>query len=107
TTRVIILTSMDGQAVLARAIEAGAVAFVRKAEPLEQVIAAIRSVAAGETFFSASVLSKLIETIRRPKGVVGADLTPREMEVLQLLGNGLSTAAIAEELIVSHHTARN
>jgi DNA-binding NarL/FixJ family response regulator len=106
-TRVIILTAMDGQAVLSRAVEAGAAAFVRKSEPLDEIISAIRAVASGETYFSSDVLGSLVETLRHPLEIVGSTLTPREHEVLQLLADGCSTPEIVERLTISAHTARN
>jgi DNA-binding NarL/FixJ family response regulator len=106
-TRVLILTAMDGEAVLSRAIASGAVAFIRKTEHLDEIIKAVRAVGAGETYFSSDVLSSLVNTIRRPKETAGSDLTPRELEVLDLLAKGHSTASIIDELVISPHTARN
>lgn len=105
--QVIVLSAMTGIEVIARAVEAGAAGFVTKSEPLESLISAILRVDAGEALFSVETLSAVASHLRRAHRRVGADLTPRELEVLQLVAAGVSTDGIAERLVVSIHTVRN
>ncbi|TMK19984.1 MAG: response regulator transcription factor, partial [Actinobacteria bacterium] len=90
-TQVVMVTSFDDESVLVRAIEAGASGFITKHKAIQEVSSAVRAAKAGEAF---------------PRGL-GADLTPRESEVLKMLAEGVSNQKIAEKLVVSMHTVRN
>jgi DNA-binding NarL/FixJ family response regulator len=70
------------------------------------VVDAVRRVHAGEPVFSATDLSRLVRQLRGDGGI-GADLTGREREVLQLLAQGATTEALADRLYISKHTARS
>jgi DNA-binding NarL/FixJ family response regulator len=107
TAQVVVLTAADEPSVLARAIEAGAVGFVHKSEPIEHVVRATRAVHAGDAWFKAGVLASVLDRMRHPAGGLGDNLTDREREVLGLLAEGLSTQAMAESLYLSTHTVRN
>jgi DNA-binding NarL/FixJ family response regulator len=110
--RVLVLTTFDLDEYVYEALRAGASGFLLKDAPEEQLLAAIRVVAAGGALFAPSVTRRLIEEFSRrlpanrqlPAGL--AELTPREVEVLKLLARGLSNAELAHTLYLSEHTAR-
>lgn len=103
---VVVLTAAVADDVLVQAIEAGAAGFVSKTRGLADVTAAVRAAAAGEAVISPEMLSRLLPKLTRTSGPEPC-LTRREQEVLNMLGQGLSNAAIADELMVSVNTVRN
>lgn len=103
---VVVLTAAVADDVLVQAIEAGAAGFVSKTRGLADVTAAVRAAAAGEAVISPEMLSRLLPKLSRASGPEPC-LTRREQEVLNMLGQGLSNAAIAERLTVSVNTVRN
>jgi DNA-binding NarL/FixJ family response regulator len=106
-TRVIVLTASMDEDVLAAAVQAGCAGFVLKASPFEELLAAIRTVAAGDVHIPPGLLARLLPRLRQRGPSIGADLTPRELEVLGLLAEGLTNAKIAHRLTISSLTARN
>ena len=106
-TQVVMVTSALSDAVLIPALEAGCSGFLTKDRPVDEVLAAIRAVHAGESMISPDMLVRLLPRLRPMKKGVGEELTPRELEVLQLLAEGLSTQAIANQLVLSSKTVRN
>lgn len=105
--KVVLVTAVSDQSVLVSAIEAGASGFVPKTRAVQEVVSAIRAAHAGEALVSPSMLAGLLHRMRRDYKGVGADLTPREIEVLRLMTMGRSNRAIADEMVISLHTVRN
>jgi two-component system response regulator DevR len=111
-TRVIMFTSHSEREAVLDSVLAGASGFLTKNVGPSQVIDAIKSVARGESLLDPSVtgavLSRLEElTKRSAKPSSDGDLTARELDVLKLIGEGLTNKEIAERLVVSPFTARN
>jgi DNA-binding NarL/FixJ family response regulator len=113
--KVIILTTFDDDEYVFEGLRAGAVGYLLKDVPSEQLAEAIRAAARGEAFIHPSVTRKVVaeltrlterERIRREQPLV-EPLSPREMEVLALLAEGLSNQEIAERLTIAHGTAKN
>ena len=101
---VLVLTTYDTDADILRALEAGARGYLLKDAPPEELFAGIRATARGETVLSPSVAA----TVVRRAGVGGRDaVTPREVEVLELLSRGLGNKEMARELFVSEATVKS
>jgi DNA-binding NarL/FixJ family response regulator len=99
----VVLTMYAGDEQLFAALEAGASAFVAKDAPADDVVAAARhSLVAPRSFTAAN----LADAMRRRMEPRGPQLSPRELEVLGLLAEGLGVAAIARKLYVSESTAK-
>jgi DNA-binding NarL/FixJ family response regulator len=107
TTNVVMLTASSTTSIVLDALDAGACGFVSKEAPIEDLIAAVRAAALGEAHFSVGVLERIVGSRRTGESAAGADLSAREVEVLQLVADGLSTQEIADRLFLSHHTVRN
>ena len=79
--------------------------FVDKSQPFEDLVAAVRAARSGRTVIPPDKLGTVLPLLRRVRP--GGDLTKRELEVLHLMSDGLSNAAIAERLTLSVNTVRN
>ncbi len=109
--RVLILTTFDLDEYVYEALRAGAGGFLLKDAGREELIHAVRVVAAGEALLSPSITRRLIaDYAGRPPArdhpVALSDLTPRELEVLRLIARGLSNADIARMLVVGDATVK-
>jgi len=104
-TRVLVFTGWPDESSFLEAMGAGAAGFLDKAAPFEDFIDAIRRVAAGEVVVAPRFLPAL--TRRATSQRDAQALSRRELEVLQLLSEGKSTAEVAEQLILSVNTVRN
>jgi putative two-component system response regulator len=105
--KVIMLTVRDDEQALVRALAAGCSGFVRKEAPVEQLLAAIVAVNEGETITPQVELAPLFPQLRPTRRGLGADLTPREMDVLGLMASGLVNKEIAQQLGLRLNTVRN
>ncbi len=110
--RVVMLTTFDLDEYVFAAFRAGASGFLLKDAPRQDIVAAVRAAAAGDALVAPSVTRRLIEhfaadeaTPRRPAPELG-ELTPRELEVLTLIGRGLNNAELAERLVLSEKTVK-
>lgn len=109
--RVVVLTSETSSGVAARAAIAGASGFLLKTSPIADVLAAVRTAGEGGMLVDPSTLAAVLQGVRaspgpQPRRAAPIGLTPRELEVLRLLGQGLDTRAIAKRLGISLHTCR-
>jgi two-component system response regulator DevR len=104
---IVVLTASAADHVLMSAIQNGASGFLSKTRSLDEVTAAVRAAAAGESVISPELLARLLPRFGRGKVHSADELTDREREVLALVAEGLPNAVIAERLVVSVHTVRN
>jgi DNA-binding NarL/FixJ family response regulator len=108
--RILILTTFDLDEYVYEALSAGASGFVLKDDPPEQLIAAIRTVAAGDALLSPAITKRVIRQFVRksrpapPKEL--DELTTREHEIFGLIAKGLSNAEIASELYITDATVK-
>lgn len=98
--RVLMLTTFDGDADIHRALQAGAQGYVLKGSTGENLIPALRALAAGQRWIPKEVANRLAS--RRSF----EELTPREVEVLRELAKGLANKEIADVLNISEHTTK-
>jgi DNA-binding NarL/FixJ family response regulator len=108
--RVLMLTTFDLDEYVYRALRAGAAGFLLKNVPPEELIAAVRAIAAGDALLAPEITRKLIEHYVRSPQVVDAprlhELSKREREVLHLIARGLSNTEIAAALFVTAGTVK-
>ncbi len=114
-SKVLILTTFDSDEYVYEALRAGASGFLLKDAPAEQLIGAIRAVAAGDALIDPAVTRRLIGAFTRalrpaaqPDRIPSrlSVLTPREIDVLRLVAAGLSNREIAERLVVEDSTIK-
>jgi DNA-binding NarL/FixJ family response regulator len=110
--KVVVLTTFELDEYVFEALRAGAAGFLLKAAEPQEIVRAVRVVAAGDSLLSPSVTRRVVETFvrsvapRSPAASGLAELTDREREIVALAGTGLSNAEIAERLVISPATAR-
>ncbi len=110
--RVVMLTTFDLDEYVFAAFRAGASGFLLKDAPRADIVAAIRAAAAGDALVAPSVTRRLIEHFANAGGTPPArpqaldELTPRELEVLELIGRGLNNGELAERLVLSEKTVK-
>ena len=110
-TRVLILTTFDADEYVYEALRAGASGFLLKDAPADQLVTAVRSLAAGDALIDPVITRRLISRFAlaaRPAGVPDelSQLTPRELEVLRLVARGLANIEIAQERVVEENTVK-
>ena len=112
SSRVLMLTTFDSDEYVYAALRAGASGFLLKDAPSEQLVAAVRSVAAGDALIDPSITRRLIEQfvlasrVRATQTSQLEALTARETDVLRLVAQGLSNAEIARRLVVEESTVK-
>jgi DNA-binding NarL/FixJ family response regulator len=107
---ILMLTTFDLNEYVYEALRAGASGFLLKDVAPEQLIAAVRVVAAGDALIAPAITKRLIQQFARAAPRIPppalSELTPREVEVLILLARGLSNSEVADELVVSQATVK-
>ncbi|MFD3543877.1 response regulator [Streptomyces sp. NPDC058662] len=101
--RVLVLTTYDTDADILAAVEAGASGYLLKDAPPEELAAAVRTAAAGQSALAPAVALRLMDRMRTPAEA----LTKRELEVLQLVADGLSNQQISRKLFLSQATVKS
>ncbi|OLT40141.1 DNA-binding response regulator [Serinicoccus sp. CNJ-927] len=100
---VLVLTNYDTDSDILGAVEAGASGYLLKDAPLEELIAAIRAAAAGETALAPAIAGRLLARMRSPQ----PNLSARETEVLRLVADGATNNDIAARLHISDATVKS
>lgn len=101
--RVIVLTTYESDSAILTAIEAGASGYLLKAAPSGEILAGIRSVAAGEVALAPSIAAMIVKRMKAP---APPSLSARETQVLALVAQGKSNPAIAKELFLGEATVK-
>jgi two-component system NarL family response regulator len=98
--RVVVLTTYDADEDIARALEAGAKAYILKDISADALVSCIRAVLAGRTYLAPAAAAKLAERVTQ------VQLTPRELTALRLIADGQSNKEIAQTLSISERTVK-
>ena len=115
SAHVIILTTFDYEDYVFEAIKAGAMGYLLKDVPADELVATIRQVYAGEPSIQPKIANKLLIEYGRKgrpqtspsRSIEQEELSPREIEILRLLAEGASNRKIAEELVLAEGTVKN
>jgi DNA-binding NarL/FixJ family response regulator len=103
TTRVLVLTTFASEADAVRALDAGAMGYLLKDAPPDEIVAALRDVAAGKPAFAPAVANVVL---RRLRSAPAETLTARELEILTRVADGLSNKEVAKALRISEATVK-
>ena len=111
TARIVMLTAVQDDETLLESIQAGADGYLTKDRAVADVVAAVRSARAGETLLPRSVIVGIAQRVagardRQPERLPMDPLTPRELDVMRGLADGLSTPDICDRLVISRNTLR-
>lgn len=107
SARVMIFSNLPESFFANEAIQSGAKAYIRKTSTIEELLLAIRSVAAGKTYLSVDIAEKLALKNVADEQEPSTILTPREFEIFRLLAEGMEVEFIAKELKISLKTMAN
>lgn len=112
STRVVVLTVLSDEQDVERAVQAGACGFLAKETPIDEVVSAVRAAALGASWLSPRAADVVLGRVRRADLEKAPDpeieaLSPRELDVLQLIARGMENAEIAGTLNISPRTAKN
>ena len=105
TCPVILLSGIDDKRFVTEALKVGVRGFVQKSQGCDDLVHAIEEVREGRLYVSPGASQAIVDACATPTSKNGTDLTPRERQVLQLVGEGKSTKQIAEVLRISVKTA--
>lgn len=104
-TPILALSSNKDDEYVRGMLQSGATGYALKSEPPDKIVEAVRTVAAGGTWYSQNIATKMAEWIQRPPSVSG-DLRMREVQVLELLRRDMTNQQIAAELSIAASTVR-
>jgi DNA-binding NarL/FixJ family response regulator len=111
SARVLILSASGEQRDVLEAVKAGATGYLVKSASREELVDAVRRVAAGDTVFTPGLAGLVLGEFRRiadgPAAEPDNQLTPRETEILKMVATGMSYRQIADRLVLSHRTVQN
>lgn len=101
--KILIVSMFKKSVMIERLLKIGVNGYILKDAGKKELLAAVRSVAMGDDYFGAEVKEKIIENLQR-KGNGEIELTEREIEILENLAKGFTTAEISEKIFISPHT---
>ncbi|MEQ9425329.1 MAG: response regulator transcription factor [Cyclobacteriaceae bacterium] len=105
--KILILTMYNKAEFVKNMAEAGAHGFILKNTGRDEMLMAIELLMEGKTYYGQEVTKTLLDSYKKDKNTVEVKLTTRELDVLQLLADGLTTPEIAEKLFISTHTVES
>jgi DNA-binding NarL/FixJ family response regulator len=109
-TRIVVLSVVADERNVVEALRAGAFGYLPKDAPIAQIVEAIHAAARGESLIAPRVAGYLVQRLRRApieEVADAADLTPRELEILELMARGMGNIEIGKALHLSQHTVKN